>query len=408
MQKHATTIVGYFSIATILTCCLFSCKKVSNESPEIDSKKQGAVYEYIKKLGYKDSEIKDHGDGYLVDGDILFNKNSHPDFSLFDGPQTEQYGTGNLVGYNEQPNIVLYIDPSLSAKLADIEAGVAIWNNVPNCRINISTTTSPVNHDITIVHEDLPVSVCGVGTFPMNGRAGSLIKVDTLAIGNDPEQLQMEIAHTIGHCLGFRHTNWISRNELQHSTDQFGAHVHAMHILGTPTGEDPFSLMNGHGCGNPNVKFSDYDLLATQFLYPENPPAPGTIPVFRYYNNTDFQDHFYTRIYNELGDGNNNGYKFEGIAFFAFPNRIANSVPVHRWYTPGTGNHFYSIAPNEIPPGSSYEGEAFFVYTAGIDGAIPIHRYYHGGHDDHFYTKNQNELLLASGYNYEIISWYAY
>jgi hypothetical protein len=408
MKKHVIPIVGYFSIATILTLLLFSCKKNFNESPEIDSQKQGTVYEYIKKLGYQDSEIRDIGDGYLADGDIYFNKNSQPDLSIFDGPQTEQYGTGNFVGYNEQPNIVLYVDPSLSAHLAEIQGAVAIWNTIPNCRINISITTSPINQDITIANADLPVGVCGMGTFPMNGLAGREIKVDTLAIGNDPEQLQTEIAHTIGHCLGLRHTNWISRNELQHTTDQFGAQVHAMHILGTPTGEDPFSLMNGHACGFPNAKFSDFDILTVQFLYPENPPVAGAVPVFRYFNNGPAQDHFYTISYTELGNGSNNGYVFEGIGFFAFPTQVANSVPVHRYNIPGTGNHFYSIDPSEIPPASVYEGVAFFVYPLAINGAVPIHRYYRTGLNDHFYTKNQNELLIAPGYNYEGISWHAY
>src|SRR5688572_2447157 len=128
MKKNAIPILGYFSIAIVLAIFLFSCKK-GNNSPEIDSKKQGTVYEYIKKLGYKDSEIKDYGDKYLVDGDILFSKNAQPDFSIFDGPKTEQYGTSNYIGYFEQPDIRIYIDPSVSGLTAEIQGAVAMWNN---------------------------------------------------------------------------------------------------------------------------------------------------------------------------------------------------------------------------------------------------------------------------------------
>jgi hypothetical protein len=128
-------------------------------------------YEYIKKLGYKDGEIQDLGNAWLVDGDIRFDKNSQPDLSIFDGPKTEQYGSGNYVGYNEQPSIVIYLDPSVQNFETEINAGVAMINNIPNCRINITTTLSPTDRDITITSADLGTS-CGQGSYPMNGRAG--------------------------------------------------------------------------------------------------------------------------------------------------------------------------------------------------------------------------------------------
>jgi hypothetical protein len=408
MKKNATRILQYFSIVSTLTIVLFSCKKSLTESSEADSNKQGTVYEYIKMLGYQDTEIQDNGTEYIVDGDIVFAKNSQPDFSIFeDGPKPEQYGTGSFIDYNEQPNIVLYIHNSLLSHRVAIQAAVAMWNNVPNCRIHIAITTSPGNHDITITAADLPAGLCGLGTFPMNGRAGSLIRIDFSEVPTNTLTQQIAlIAHEIGHNIGFRHTNWMARKEPQHD---FAAQAAAYQILGTPAGEgDPLSIMNGGTCGSSASKLSNFDVLAVQFIYPENPPAAGTVPVFRYYNNNQTQDHFYTKTYSEIGDGTSHGYTFEGVGFFAFPTQVANSVPVHRWYKPSTWNHFYSIAPNEIPPASLYEGEAFFVYPAAINGAVPIHRYYHGGHDDHFYTKNLNEIALAPGYDYEIISWYAY
>ena len=408
-MKHKTTpIVAYLSIATMLTCFLFSCKKNTDASLET-GKKQGTVYEYIIKLGYTDAEIQDIGDDYLVDGDILFSKSSQPDFSIFDdGPQTEQYVTGSFIGYNEQPNIVLLIDPSIAALSGEIEGAVAMWNAVPNCRINITTTTTPNDYDIRISAADLPPGVCGTGSFPVNARAGSEIKIDMTEIaGNTFEQRRRTVAHEIGHCIGFRHTNWIRVRESQHGTDQFGAVVSAMHILNTPTGNDPLSLMNAGGCGSSIVNLSEFDKIAVQYVYPETPQVAGTIPVFRYYNGST-GDHFYTNNYSEIGDGINMGYTFEGVGFFAFPTQVANSVPVHRWYKTTTRKHFYSTAANEIPPSSINEGTPFFVYPAAINDAVPVLRYYHSGFDDHFYTKDQNEVLIAPGYAFEIVSWFAY
>jgi hypothetical protein len=409
MKNNAKPILGYLSIAAMLTIFLFSCKKNTTDPPGIDSQKQGTVYEYIKKLGYKDDEIKDIGERYLVDGDILFHKNSQPDLSVFDGPQTEQYGSGNYVGYNEQPNIVIYLDPSVQNFETEINAGVAMLNNIPNCRINLTTTLSPTDRDITITSAVLGTN-CGQGSYPMNGRAGQEIFINTaMASGYSLNQWKNLIGHLIGHSIGLRHTNWVARSESQQFTDPLGAHVNAMHILGTPTGEDPLSIMNDGLCGS-DTELSNYDILAIQTIYPEAPPAPsGTVPVFRYYNGHEFQDHFYTRNYSELGDGSNDGYHFEGIAFYAFKTQVANSVPVTRWFNSTTGNHYYTTDPTEIPPGSVNQGVAFYAYPSAINNALPVQRYYNASFDDHFYTKNENEIALMTGYSLaDADSWYAY
>lgn len=281
-----------------------------------------------------------------------------------------------------------------------------MWNNVPNCRINLSATTGPTSVDIWITAADLAPGVCGEARFPMNGRAGTRIMIDVGEIsGNSFAQRQRTIAHEIGHAIGFRHTNWQFWNEPQVRTDDVGAHADATHIMGTPTGNDPISLMNGRECGIGATTLSNFDILAVQFLYPENPPAAGTVPVFRYYNKA-IQKHFYTPEYNELGDGNNDGFIFEGVGFFAFPNQVPNSVGVIRWYIPATGEHFYTTNPNEIPGGGVNEGIWFYAYPSAINGAVPVHRYYQSSISNHFYTKNQNEIPNGNGY--EGVGWYAY
>jgi len=118
------------------------------------------------------------------------------------------------------------------------------------------------------------------------------------------------------------------------------------------------------------------------------------------------EKHFFTTNYSELGDGNNHGFIFEGIGFFAFPNQVAGSVGVHRWYNPVNGDHFYTANPNEIPAGYTYEGIRFYVYPSAINGAVPVHGYFWPTTGNHFYTKNQNEV--APGPQYDGIRWFAY
>lgn len=411
MKKNVIPILGYLSILSIVTVLLFSCKKSIKSSSETDGNNDNSVYEYIQKLGYKDSEIQDMGAEYLVDGDIVFAKNSNPDFSQFGGPKAEQYGSSNYIGYDVQPNLLVYVDPSANGYINEITDAVALWNNVPSCRLNFAITSISGAARIRITMANIGSNVCGQAYFPMNGQPGSLIRLNPNLFQNflDYGQRMSVVAHEIGHTIGFRHTNWINNGEPTNATDDVGANVSAMHILGTPTGTDANSIMNGSTCGVAPTSLSAFDILAVQFLYPENAPVAGTVPVFRYYARNTWQDHFYTTHFSEVGNGNNSDYIFEGIGFFAFTDQVANSVPVYRWYRTGTGDHFYTPYANEIPPPpSNYEGIAFYAYPSAINGSVPIHRYYHGGFDDHFYTKNQNELNTMAPYNYEGVNWFAY
>lgn len=410
-------------LLTLSALLLFSCKKgvdVPAEDIVNTNDTSNSVYKYIKKLGYRDSEIKDIGNEFLVDGDILFAKNSNPDFSIFGGPRAEQYGTANYVGYNVQPNITVRIDPSMNAYTNEINGAIAMWNNVINCRVTFALTTA-TNQNILITNASIDPAqyVCGAANYPINGQPGSLVRIDLNVIASNTFiQRQRTIAHELGHTIGFRHTNWFENGaEPRTVTADNGAFLDAMHIMGTPTGTDANSLMNGRQCGSGATALSNFDIIAAQFLYPENPPAAGTAPVFRYYSRTTSQDHLYTRELIELGNGSNNNYIFEGIGFFAFPNQVSGSVPVYRYYhvstTTSTGDHFYTTNTNEVsanpqPTTYRYEGIAFYAYPSPLNGSLPVYRYYNEPLDDHFYTKNQNEITSMTGYKSEPTAFWVY
>lgn len=192
-----------------------------------------------------------------------------------------------------------------------------------------------------------------------------------------------------------------------------GARFSAMHLLGTPTGDDINSLMNGGQCGIGASSLSNYDILAVQFLYPANPPVAGTVPVFRYYyhnniNATD-PDHFFTTNVNDIednGNGNLNTYSFEGVAFFAFATQEPGTVPIYQYYHGPVNDHYYTRTFGNYT-GFVYEKIAFYAYPSNINGAVPVYSYYNGPVQDHHYTKNQNETPM-SGYVYEGIEFYAH
>ncbi|MGF7075147.1 M57 family metalloprotease [Mucilaginibacter sp. R-33] len=405
-MKNQNLKLAFIAFTTLLS--FNSCKKAIYDLAPADKEKNStSALDYIKSLGFHDSDIKDIGTDYLVDGDMLFSKKTVVATTNGNASKikTDQYGAQNYLGLNT--NVVINIDASMSAYTAEINAAIAQWNGIPNCRVKFSVGSS---YNVTIMANNNIGGACGQSYFPINGQPGFIIYISPAAIsGNSFDQRQRTIAHELGHSIGLRHTNWFL-NEPQNGTAPNSAHYSATHILGTPTEADPVSLMNGNECGTGATVLSNYDKIAVQFLYPLNPPVAGTSPVFRYYNGGS-SDHFYTTDYNELAQGNNTGYIFEGVGFFAFTTQVAGTEPVYRYYSSSAVDHFYTRNAT-TPGGYIKERVAFYAYPSQANSSVPVYRYYHGGTPaeiDHFYTKNQNEFYWgAGGYAYEDVPFYAY
>lgn len=101
-----------------------------------------------------------------------------------------------------------------------------------------------------------------IAEFPSADNAGYRIRVNTSYTLTESQKIFI-LTHELGHCLGFRHTNWASDGEPSQP-------VGAYQISGTPT-TDSQSIMNSGSAfsGVPNWSgFSTYDVIAAQTLYP--------------------------------------------------------------------------------------------------------------------------------------------
>src|SRR4030095_5683097 len=106
--------------------------------------------------------------------------------------------------------------------------------------------------------------------FPTsNVNPSPFIKFNTAYANWNANTLTTVIAHEMGHCIGFRHTDYMDRSYsgCPGPPTEASAPWGAIHIPGTPTGPDPNSWMLaciGNGMNRP---FNANDKIALNYLY---------------------------------------------------------------------------------------------------------------------------------------------
>ena len=77
------------------------------------------------------------------------------------------------------------------------------------------------------------------------------------------------LSHEFGHCIGFRHTDYMDRSFScgGSPSDEGPSNVGAIHIPGTPTGPDAASWMLACLSATTNRPFNPNDQTALAFLY---------------------------------------------------------------------------------------------------------------------------------------------
>ena len=108
--------------------------------------------------------------------------------------------------------------------------------------------------------------------FPTStGQPYNQVKVNSRAIGTNPNAnyLATILAHELGHCIGFRHTDYMNRAYScgGSPTNEGASTVGAVHIPGTPTTADPNSWMLACIGSGQNRPFNANDKTALNYLY---------------------------------------------------------------------------------------------------------------------------------------------
>lgn len=274
MKKQTKSILLCMSIA--LGIGLSACQKEAAKDVEQPSAVPEEVLAQIKAQGFSTENVRARDGGWLVEGDIfldqenLANASATPNLRI---AEVEQYRTNNLVKSLPRVITVKVVDLG-SAYVQGTDLAIQRYN-AQGLDLTFRRITSG-RAEITIqgFYEGPSGGFITLGSagFPSrNGNPYKAINMNThpQAYGENPDvkYVGSVIQHEMGHCIGFRHTDYMNRAFSCGSGGNEGAgNIGAVHIPGTPTGPDSGSWMLACSNGGDRT-FNANDLIALKYLY---------------------------------------------------------------------------------------------------------------------------------------------
>lgn len=208
---------------------------------------------------------------YLLEGDIALTKEQMQQFISLEGLDSKNYHTNNLVS----PRTLTIIGYTGSGfALSSKEQTALQWavNNYNRLNVGIRFTltfgTDFQNIDMVVYNntQNNPGSSGGVAGFPSNGNPNKFVQIYGLSSFSTNVNEHV-ITHEIGHSVGFRHTDWFSRQSCGDNINEGAGGSGANPIPGTPEGYDPTSIMLACFASDADGEFNINDITALNYLY---------------------------------------------------------------------------------------------------------------------------------------------
>ena len=267
MRKFINAITAF----SMLSLAVTGCKKEAK--PEAQQAVSAETLAQIKALGFSNTNVERIDEGYLVEGDIILRPEdltSKTPVSAIRVANTEQYRTTNLVTALPR-TITVAISSQLPSSYTAVLDEMVSRYNAEGLRI----TFARVSSGATITFTKANGSYLASAGFPdAAGNPYPTVKVNSRAIGTGTSTTFINyaatiFAHEVGHCIGFRHTDYMDRSySCGGSYSNEGAStVGAINIPGTPTTAEPNSWMLACISANQNRPFDSYDKTALSYLY---------------------------------------------------------------------------------------------------------------------------------------------
>lgn len=275
-----TTNFLSIAAACLLTTSLYSCKSNNTENA-VESKTEISAdkLSQIKSLGFSTDNIRKTDEGYLVEGDILLTDDNLAEPSTdanLNIAETEQYRTTNLV--KSLPRVITVSVTNLPQVYSDaVNTMISRYNSL-GLRITFQRASAGTTGNINVVGFNEGPSggfiTLGSAGFPTSsGQPFNQIRMNTnsAAYGSNPNLLYLAsvIQHEVGHCIGFRHTDYMNRAfscGASGAGNEGASNVGAVRIPGTPSNPDAASFMLACSNGG-NRTFNANDVIAVNYLY---------------------------------------------------------------------------------------------------------------------------------------------
>jgi hypothetical protein len=268
-MKHMTKTICF--VLFVGTVALFSCKK-EGKLASLDDVPQ-SIKDQIAALGFTSATAQKIDEGYLVEGDIIITPellNSSPQMQFLRVGNEEQYRTTNLVKSLPR-TITVSLDRRIPSAYGPVLDEMVNRYNALNLQIHFQRVSSGGQIIFKVAHGNYLAS----SGFPSaQGSPYPTVNVNTNAIGAGTSSTFINyaatiFAHEVGHCIGFRHTDYMNRSYSCGGSpvNEGASNIGAIQIPGTPSGPDPNSWMLSCIGGGQNRPFNSNDRTALNYLY---------------------------------------------------------------------------------------------------------------------------------------------
>ncbi|WP_207432712.1 M57 family metalloprotease [Sabulibacter ruber] len=265
---------NFYKIKLLLLALLVGSSACSVNEEEVVEKAaiSKEKLQQIYNMGFGTNNVQVVEGGYLVEGDIFLTDeqlNAQHDQKFLRVGETEQYRTNNLVNVGSGRTIRVAVSTSLPTSYVTALDEAIRRYNAEGLLIKFQRVSSSYN--ILLTKSPTNATYLASAGFPSGGNPYNQVLVNSTYLGSNPgtNYLATILAHEIGHCIGFRHTDYMDRSYSCGGayTNEGASTVGAVHIPGTPTTADATSWMLACVATGQNRPFNSNDKIALKYLY---------------------------------------------------------------------------------------------------------------------------------------------
>jgi hypothetical protein len=269
-------------LAVVLTGIILSCSKSSSKEVKANVLSEDEK-QMVASAGFNKNWAEKTSDGnFLIEGDILLTGSELQQLSGVTAHELivaneEHYRTTNVVSAPSTGSRTITVRlgsgfPSYYS--TGLDQALARYNNL-GLRITFQRVSTGGN--IVISGSNLGTTSTGgcvlgrASGFPSGGNPSSGFTLSTSSCAtsylNTANKADEVMAHEIGHCIGFRHTDYMNRASCGQNSNEGTAGIGAVHIPNTPTTVSGSYNSWMMACTNGSPAFSSTDGVALRYVY---------------------------------------------------------------------------------------------------------------------------------------------